>query len=554
MTILSNFVIGTIHQYIDKTEQRKARLLAFLLAGLGLFTLVGLVAGLVRGISWIATVSLLFLLLAMLVSAVLLRARYLAAASWLFLVSWTLLVTVSLLSPGMSPIFPFILAYLYSPAVVASSMLLAPGSSFLWATLVIICVSALFMLSGGMSAADIPETSRNEVFLLTIPLSINYVLALISWLFGRDVQRAMRQAEDNAAALAQQLSADQALIGDVGRAATQLRAMSEQLAATLEELNAGAEQIALTTTDLAQGASSQAQQGEQSAQAMYRLDNATHQIAGSARMVGDATAQAQELVQGTQPVITSLSEKLRMIEDVVTMVDKIADQTNLLALNASIEAARAGEHGAGFSVVAEEVRRLAEHSAASVGEISVLSKDIGTRLEMVVERIQQMTQETSYITESASQVAAMTREQQTASESMLDAANGMAIIAEKNAVASEQIAASVEEQVASIEQISQSVQMMAELSSRLQDTLSAFSTSANTVCSRFATCPICRVFTTDPVLSRRNYITRFCSGDFVNCERRKLAEAGQPVPNTLLPDGQIRDIESGATAQLLAEG
>lgn len=67
---------------------------------------------------------------------------------------------------------------------------------------------------------------------------------------------------------------------------------------------------------------------------------------------------------------TDLQERVKDIENVVTLINQIADQTNLLALNASIEAARAGEHGKGFAVVAQEVRKLAESTVQALGDVS----------------------------------------------------------------------------------------------------------------------------------------------------------------------------------------
>ncbi len=80
-----------------------------------------------------------------------------------------------------------------------------------------------------------------------------------------------------------------------------------------------------------------------------------------------------------------LSERSKQITDIVKVISEISNQTNLLALNASIEAARAGEHGKGFSVVAEEVRKLAENTKSSTEEIVNLTKKIEDQISEAYE-------------------------------------------------------------------------------------------------------------------------------------------------------------------------
>ncbi|GAE27791.1 methyl-accepting chemotaxis protein [Halalkalibacter wakoensis JCM 9140] len=78
----------------------------------------------------------------------------------------------------------------------------------------------------------------------------------------------------------------------------------------------------------------------------------------------------------TVEVISNLNNKANEIQEILTLITGFAEQTNLLALNASIEAARAGSHGAGFSVVAQEVRKLAEESGKATTQIATLINQI----------------------------------------------------------------------------------------------------------------------------------------------------------------------------------
>jgi len=103
----------------------------------------------------------------------------------------------------------------------------------------------------------------------------------------------------------------------------------------------------------------------------------------------DAIKKIDNQMKVIRNTITILSEQNRSIGEITSTVSDIADQSNLLAVNAAIEAAKAGEHGRGFTVVAQEIRSLAEQSKKSTAQVKEILNEIQKSVNLAVEVISQ---------------------------------------------------------------------------------------------------------------------------------------------------------------------
>lgn len=113
-------------------------------------------------------------------------------------------------------------------------------------------------------------------------------------------------------------------------------------------------------------------------------------VAQNIRVVSDSASDIAVEHEITAKASEEAQKNIESTKAITELIRNISRQTNLLGLNASIEAARAGEHGAGFSIVAQEVQKLATHTSEAVGQIEEILSEINTSVESIIKSINHM--------------------------------------------------------------------------------------------------------------------------------------------------------------------
>ena len=179
----------------------------------------------------------------------------------------------------------------------------------------------------------------------------------------------------------------------VTTSSTQIAATSRQLEATVTEQAASTTQIAATAVEIAATAEELTQT---MAQVMQQSESAATTAADGKQGLARMEETIRQLTSATATISTKLGlidDKANNIGDVVSAITKVADQTNLLSLNAAIEAEKAGEYGAGFSVVAREIRRLADQTALATLEIERMVQEMLSSVSTGVMEMDRFTQD-----------------------------------------------------------------------------------------------------------------------------------------------------------------
>ena len=205
----------------------------------------------------------------------------------------------------------------------------------------------------------------------------------------------------------------------LGRVASDIAGSAEMLIATATDASRASEALSRSASD-------QASSLEEASSTMVQISSTTRTNARHAHDADALVTEADTLIRSSNVALEAMVTSMAGIEDassrvtrIIRTIDEIAFQTNILALNAAVEAARAGEAGAGFAVVAEEVRRLAQRSAQAARDTATLIEESSDRAREGASRLAHVSSAVAAFTRQMSGVQALVQTIRTSSDEQM---------------------------------------------------------------------------------------------------------------------------------------
>lgn len=299
------------------------------------------------------------------------------------------------------------------------------------------------------------------------------------------------------------------IMGDVLTSAEKIKVYARELLSNAEETNRSAEEIATTISEIAQGIEQGSAAATRTRDYTVEMVENTENITQFANKTREETLKMQETIAGSISRLENLVERIRensqtnsqlaqevsvlenhasQISSIIMEVTSISEQTNLLALNAAIEAARAGEQGRGFAVVAEEVRKLAEQSAASANRIHDLVNSIINQINLVAksmetqaararedarladssrEEFTRINQATLSAVKSVEEILKLVENQASTAKEIQSFMEEIVASAQQSSAGTQETAAAAQQQSAAMEQVFQSIKNLNDLAEEM---------------------------------------------------------------------------------------
>nr|WP_315591654.1 methyl-accepting chemotaxis protein [uncultured Cupriavidus sp.] len=323
-----------------------------------------------------------------------------------------------------------------------------------------------------MATEAVDAASQQYQFTRNLLIGLSIVAAIIASLLGigltRSVTRPATQALDAAEALAQgQLghaievhSQDEMgrMLGALERAFGQLGMLVRGIQQAAGSIDTAAREISTGNTDLSQRTEEQAASLEQTAASMEQLTSTVRQNAENARQANqlavnasDVATEGGRVVRSVVDTMDGISKSSARVAEIIGVIEGIAFQTNILALNAAVEAARAGEQGRGFSVVAAEVRSLAQRSSSAAKEIGELIngsvrqvQDGAKQVEVAGKTMDDIVGAVRRVTDIMGEISSASEEQTAGIEQVSLAITQMESVTQQNAALVEEASAAAE--------------------------------------------------------------------------------------------------------------